>query len=393
MFKNRNLLVVGLISIVNALGYGIIIPIIYTYSMKFGLTDAQNGLLFAAFSASQFISTPIIGRLSDKYGRKPLLVVSIAGTAVSFLMAAFAPNAIFLFMARILDGLTAGNLPVVSAVISDTTKPEERAKAFGIIGASFGFGFVFGPAIAGLTLGFGLQVPFIIAALISLLATVLTIVLLPETNKHIGQITTEKLFDLRKLITMLFDDKVGLTLLITLLFSTAFGLFIFAFQPYAVKGLNLTPNFIAGIYTLFGLVGIISQAVLIPRIVKWLGEKATFVAGLSCFSIAFLGLYLSRSFGLFIAACILLSISNSFINPLIQTFLSKETDEKSQGSIQGLNASYMSIGTTLGPIAGGVLAGITVRVPFLAGCILGLACLGLSIKILRMHFAAKESAF
>src|SRR5262245_35514333 len=125
MFKNRNLFIIALIMVVNALGYGIIIPILYSYSVKYGLNDFQNGLLFATFSLCQFLSTPVIGRLSDKYGRKPLLVISLLGTAGSFLLMAFAPNFIFLFVARALDGLTAGNIPVASAVISDTTKPEE----------------------------------------------------------------------------------------------------------------------------------------------------------------------------------------------------------------------------------------------------------------------------
>ena len=121
MKENRNLLIIALIAIVNALGYGIIIPILYSYSLRFGLNDFENGLLFASYSLAMFLSTPIIGRLSDKYGRRPLLIVSIGGTAVSFFMMAFAPSALFLFLARIIDGITAGNIPVASAVISDTT--------------------------------------------------------------------------------------------------------------------------------------------------------------------------------------------------------------------------------------------------------------------------------
>src|SRR3989338_2092693 len=160
--KNRNILIIALIAIVNALGYGIIIPVLYSYSMKYGLTDFQNGLLFSTFSICQFISTPIIGRMSDKYGRRPLLIISIFGTAVSFFMMAFAPNFWFLFLARALDGITAGNIPVASAVISDTTEPKDRVKGFGIIGAAFGFGFIFFPAISALTLGFGASVPFVI---------------------------------------------------------------------------------------------------------------------------------------------------------------------------------------------------------------------------------------
>src|SRR6266700_4471035 len=188
MMKNRNLFIIALIALVNMLGYGIVIPILYAYSKKYGLSDFQNGLLFAMFSICQFISTPIIGRLSDKYGRRPLLLISIAGTAVSFFTMAFAPNALFLFIARALDGLTAGNIPVAFAVISDSTKTEERAKAFGLIGSAFSFGFIFGPAISALTLGFGASVPFIIAGIITIIAAVLTAVYLPETNQHMGEV-------------------------------------------------------------------------------------------------------------------------------------------------------------------------------------------------------------
>src|SRR5438046_1869594 len=159
--NNRNVLIIALIAVVNMLGYGIIIPILYSYSKKFGLSDFDNGLLFASFSICQFISTPIIGRLSDKYGRRPMLLVSIIGTAGSFFLMAFAPNAWFLLLARALDGLTAGNIPVAFAVISDSTEPQDRAKAFGLIGSAFSFGFVFGLAIAALTVGFGQAITFI----------------------------------------------------------------------------------------------------------------------------------------------------------------------------------------------------------------------------------------
>src|SRR3989344_5194841 len=182
--KNHNLFIISLVALVNMLGYGIVIPILYSYSIQYGLSDFENGLLFAMFSICQFIATPIIGRLSDKYGRRPMLLLSITGTAASFFLMAFAPSALFLFIARALDGLTAGNIPVAFAVISDSTKPEERPKAFGIIGASFSFGFIFGPAISALTLGFGENIPFIIAGVIALIAALVTFFYLPETNRH-----------------------------------------------------------------------------------------------------------------------------------------------------------------------------------------------------------------
>ncbi|MBI5613363.1 MFS transporter, partial [Candidatus Gottesmanbacteria bacterium] len=201
MPKNNKLVlfIVAIIAIVNALGYGIIIPILYSYSHRYGLTDFQNGLLFSLFSICQFIATPIIGRLSDVYGRKPLLLLSLAGTAFSFFMMALAPSAIFLFLARAIDGITAGNLPVASAVISDTTIPKDRARGFAIIGASFGFGFVFGPAISALTVVYGIHIPFFISGFIAFIAVMLTALFLPETRPvvHKGSLSHHgSLFDM-----------------------------------------------------------------------------------------------------------------------------------------------------------------------------------------------------
>ncbi len=393
MFKNnKNLLVIALIALVNALGYGIIIPILYSYSQKFGLSDFQNGLLFSLFSICQFASTPIIGRMSDKFGRKPLLLISLAGTAVSFFMAAFAPSAIFLFLARALDGITAGNIPVASAVISDTTKPKDRAKGFGLIGASFGFGFVFGPAISALTIGFGASVPFIIAGVISTLAVLLTARLLPETNKHMGEVREGRLFDFTKLGKAIIDKNVGLTFLISLIYSFSFGMLIFAYQPFARKVINLSIQQIAFVFTIIGIVGLITQILILPRVAKLFGDKHTFSAALFLTIFAYTGMFFARDLTFLIVATILFALGNSFINPLIQTILSKETDEKSQGTIMGLNASYISIGTIFGPIIGGVLASYSIPSPFLFGSLVCLICFVLSFKVLKRGIP-RQSAF
>ena len=394
MFRgNKNLIVVSIIMLINSLGYGIIIPIIYTYSIKFGLNDFQNGLLFAIFSLCQFLATPVIGRLSDKYGRKPLLVLSLAGTAVSFFLAAFAPNAIILFLARALDGVTSGNIPVASAVISDTTKPKDRARGFGIIGASFGFGFVFGPAIAALTLPFGINAPFIVAGIVTTVSVFVTMFFLSETNQHIGQVREGKLFDFKKLFTSITDKDVGMTLLISLIYAFAFALFIFAFQPFAVKSLDLSPNMISIIYTIYGVVGLIAQAVILPRLVPKLGEKKMIVQSFFIITLSFAAIFFTETLPIFIGIAIIFGLANAFINPLIQTLLSKETDEKSQGTVLGLNQSYISLGFIFGPIVGGALATISIPLPFLLGSFLAFICLILAIKGLKTVYTHKISEF
>lgn len=381
---NKTLLVIAVIAVVNALGYGIIIPILYSYSTKFGLNDFQNGMMFAVFSLCSFLSAPVIGAMSDKYGRKPLLLISLVGTAVSFVMAAVAPNAIWLFLARALDGITAGNIPVAAAVISDTLPPQERGKGFGIISASFNFGFVFGPLISALTSGFGVAVPFWVATAVTIVAIVMTFFMLPETNKHMGEVAKQKLFDFGKLARSLFDKSVGKTLLISLAYSFAFGLFIFSYQPVSVKLLELTPSQISFNFTLFGIIGFLAQAVIIPTIVKRMGDQKALMFALFAAAAAFVGLFLGREMALiFMGVSILLSLANAFIGPMISSLLSREVDAKSQGEIMGVNSSYVSLGMIFGPIVGGVLAGTNLALPFVLGGLITVFCGILAVDVLR----------
>jgi len=391
--QNKSLLIIALIALVNMLGYGIIIPILYAYSKKYGLSDFQNGLLFAIYSVCQFGSTPIIGRLSDKYGRRPLLLISIIGTAISFFLMAFAPNAIFLFIARALDGLTAGNIPVAFAVISDSTKPEERPKAFGLVGAAFNFGFVFGPAISALTVGFGAGVPFIIAGVITVIAVILTALYLPETNKHMGEVKEGKLFDFPKMWHTLFDPNVGVTFTISLVFYLAFSCaIIYGFQPFTMNILKITSSQNAILFTLFGLIGLISQALLVQRSTKIFGMKKAFSYSILFTAVSFVIMFFSHSLVVFVIGAVVLALFNSITQTLLPTILSQEADEKSQGSIMGLNASYQSIGMIIGPILGGVVATIAIPWTFLVGSALVVVCFFLSFRVMRPGIK-KESAF
>jgi len=394
--NNRTTWIIALIALVNMLGYGIIIPILYSYSKKFGLSDFENGLLFSLFSICSFISTPIIGRLSDKYGRRPLLLISIIGTAISFVIMAFAPSAIFLFIARALDGLTAGNIPVAFAVISDSTKPEERAKAFGLISAAFNFGFVFGPAISAITIGIGSEVPFLIAAGITIIAVIITAKYLPETNAHMGEVHEGKLFDFKLLWKTLFDGNLGSTFLITLIFYFAFACaLIYGFQPFTINVLGINESQNAMLFTLFGAVGLISQTFLVDRIVKRFGNKKAFSFGILFTGTAFLLMFFSYSLPVFVIAAIMLALVNSIVQTLIPTILSEEVDAKSQGTMMGLNTSYQSIGMIAGPIVGGFVASaIAIRWNFLLGAILVGLCFFISFRALKgISQKNKDSAF
>lgn len=368
--NNKRLVVIAAVTLVGALGYGIVIPVLYPYSVLYGLSDFENGILFAVFSIFQFISTPIIGILSDKYGRRPLLIFSLLGTAGSFFLMAFAPSAAFLFVARALDGVTAGNMPVAQAVISDTTEPKDRTKAFGIIGACFGIGFIAGPAISFLTVGISLKLPFIIAGIISLIAVILAITLLDETNKHMGVISNRKLFDFKKLAKEILNPNTGSMLIISFLWAFAFGMFIYAFQPFSMKVLNLSEQTISLIFVLFGVIGLVSQLFFVSKIAKKLGARRAFILSLSTLTISFILFFFTKSLYSLIFASIIMGIANSTVQTLSQTILSEGTPPERQGEIMGINFSYMSIGQIVGPIVGGSLALLSINYPFLAGGIL-----------------------
>lgn len=379
----KPLWIIALVAVVNALGYGIVIPVLYSYSRSFGLTDFENGLLFSIFSVGQFIATPLIGRISDAYGRKLPLFGSVLGTAVSFFMMAVAPNAVFLFIARALDGITAGNIPVALAVISDTTEPKDRAKWFGIIGASFGFGFTFGPAISAFTLRYGTHMPFLIAGAIALVACVLIAFLLPETNVNRGTTVSRHLFDFRKLWHALFDPGIGATLAVSFLVMFAFSVYIYAFQPFSVQLLKLSVLQISYIFTGIGVIGLISQAVLIPRVVKRFGERRVLVGALFLSASMYIVLFGVRHVLPFVVAVFIQAFANGFPMPVIQSLLSRETDEKSQGTIMGINASYQSIGQIIGPVVGGTIATLSIPLPLLGASLITFIGFFLAVGILR----------
>jgi len=392
MFKKSNLWIIAIIAVVNALGYGIIIPILYSYSHKFGLTDWQNGMLFSVFSVCQFISTPIIGRMSDKLGRKPLLVISLIGTCLSFVMMALAKNAVWLFLARALDGLTAGNITVAQAVISDTTAPADRAKGFGIIGASFGFGFVFGPAISAVTVNFGMATPFWVAALVTMIAVVVTAIFLPETNMHRKEVEKKPFFDLRHLWRAFLDKNTGEMLLVSLLCSFAFALYIYAYQPFSVQKLGLSVSQIASMFTLSGVIGLLSQGLLLPRAVKKWNEKQMLTTSMVFVIGALVTMFFVKSVWPWILAVVVMSLANVFVGPMIQAIISKEADALSQGSMLGINASYISLGMIFGPVVGGFVATWSLPAPFLLAGIVMAWGLVVATQILKTPLR-KQHAF
>src|SRR5256885_13605397 len=181
--KRSPLLVIFITVFIDLVGFGIVIPVLpfYAEGTKFGATPREVGLLFASYSVMQLVFAPVLGRLSDKYGRRPVLLISLLGTSLGFLILGFASTLWMLFLGRIIDGISGGNISTAQAYIADVTTKEDRAKGMGILGAAFGLGFIFGPAIGGILSRWGINVPFLFAAGLALANAILLYFFLPET--------------------------------------------------------------------------------------------------------------------------------------------------------------------------------------------------------------------
>jgi multidrug resistance protein len=362
--------VLVLVCVINSLGFGIIVPVLYSYGKQYGVTGETLGILTASFSVAQFFATPVLGSLSDKYGRKPLLVISLAGTCLSFLLFAWATSIFMLFSARILDGLTGGNVSVAQAMVSDTATPQNRAKKFGIIGSAFGFGFVIGPAIGGLLNQFGPQVPFFFAAGISLIGTLCTIFLLKETNPpHMQNKTTKSNFRFSALITTLKRPVIGTAVFTGFMLTMAQFTMIIGFQTFSVDVLKITPAQIGILYAGFGISGIVMQ-LSVPLLTKWIPSKATILvlSTILCM-VAMFVTGLANEFLTFITGICIYGLFNGLRNPMINAIIADHIDHNEQGQILGINQSYNSIGQTLGPVTAGFAALISVHsIFFLSSC-------------------------
>jgi MFS family permease len=350
------------IAFANAISFTILIPILYLYGREFGLTDFQTSLLFALYAIAQFFATPVIGKLSDRHGRKPLLIVSLAGTVVAgalAFVAGWAHIAWLLFFARFFDGITGGNISVIQAVIADVTTPENRAKSFGLFGAvTFGLGFTMGPALSlGLqTLGQPLRMTFLVSSVIAAIALVLTIVGLPETLKERSTQPTN-LLDLgfSNLITGLKLPRLGLLFMINFLIGTTFTIFTFGFQPYFIQVLGQTNKSLTSLFILFGIIGVLVQAKGIGILNKRFNLSLILCLGLLMRGLTFVLMPAFPNVTYFIIVSILFSVFNALVQPTITTLISLNAKPEVQGMALGVNASYLNVSNAFGPIIAGAI--------------------------------------
>jgi MFS family permease len=354
--------IVALINFVNALSFTILIPTIYLYGKEFQLDDFQTSLLFAVYSLAQFFATPIIGKLSDRFGRKPLLIISLAGTVAANLLAGTASTAAMLFFARFLDGITGGNVSVAQAIITDITGPEDRAKGFGILGASLGLGFVLGPVISLASLSIrqnpqSVGISFLVSSAVASIALVLTVLRLPETLPPERRRASGSILDLGldKLVSGLVLPGVGILLIVNFLTGTTFTMFTYAFQPYYLKVLGQDVNSLTKLFFAFGIMGVLMQTQGLKVLVRRLAISKILFLGLFFRSICFALMPIVPDVRYFVAVSLVFAIFNSLVQPAISTLISMNTRPEEQGMAAGLNASYLSISNGIGPVIAGLM--------------------------------------
>lgn len=389
--KDKRIWIIFLIIFVNILGFGIILPILPYFAETMGASAITIGMLTAVFSLCQLIASPILGELSDKYGRRPILLFSILGTAVSFLLLGAAKTIPMLFLSRIIDGLSGGNISTAQAYVADITSKEERSQALGILGAAFGLGFVMGPAVGGGLSVYGYSVPAYLAAGVSLLALILTWFFLSESVniKVKMEFRTGKiLFSLKDLMSVLTHKLVGNLVIVTLLLNTAFTIMQGTFSLFAEHALGLNAAKIGFVLTYVGVMSIIGQLIILKQILRIFSEKRIMFASILLLSISLLIMGFSTSITILLVSVSLMALGQSLLNPVVTGLISKATPEDEQGNIMGLSQSVASIGRLVGPILGTFLFGIANHeTPFIAAAIIMLSAVYFIVpKKYYLHF-------
>jgi DHA1 family tetracycline resistance protein-like MFS transporter len=345
----RPLVIIFLTIFVNLVGFGIIIPLLPFYAQTFGASPFAIGLLFAVFSVAQLVASPVLGGLSDRHGRRPVLIFSLAGTVVSFVMMATAQSLVVLFIARIVDGLSGGNISTARAYVADVTEPKDRARAYGLIGAAFGLGFILGPAMGGLLSKISYTAPIWAAAAITLAATVLAWIWLPETVRRTSA-GSEMPF--RYLGDLLQRPGVRRVLVIDFVYWFSFAIFQTTFALFAARRFGFDAPQTGYLFAGFGVLGAVIQGVFIRPVVRRLGDKPTFIVGLVFAALGLVGAAFAHSVPLFVVALVPLALGIGFGHPTMASLVSRAGRADEQGRVQGAAGAMESLGRALGPVWG-----------------------------------------
>ena len=272
------------ITFIDILGFSILIPLMPYFVKHFGASDLVVGLLFATFAATQFIAGPIWGNLSDRVGRKAVLIVSQIGATIGWTMLAFAPTIGWVFAARIVEGLSGGNISVTQAYVADLVEPEKRGRAFSYIGATFSAGLIFGPAFGGLLVDrYGFAAPFLAAAALQVVTLIATIFLLPESR---SKAENEASASFGQIVASLGDPRIAPVLWQKLVYSMGLYGWFSVFALVIAAQLHYGAGNTSRLFSLFGIVSVIFQVLLIGRVTDTLGNRTASNIGFAALIVA-----------------------------------------------------------------------------------------------------------
>ncbi len=361
---SRSPLIVILTTVfIDLVGFGIVIPVLpfYAEGTTFNATPRTVGLLFASYSIMQLIFSPILGGLSDKYGRRPVLLISIIGTGIGFLVLGFAQSLSMLFVGRILDGITGGNISTAQAYIADITTKENRASGMGLIGAAFGVGFVFGPAIGGILSRWGIQVPFLFAAGLCFANAILLYFRLPETVTSQRPATNRAARGrgFGQLFQSLKQPRLAFVLTIYFLFVVSFSIMTTSFSLYTMFRFGYDAQHTGYLFAYVGIIAVIIQGGLIGRLVKRFGELPLIIVGALCFAISLFAVPFvgpaAGGLGALLVGGGVFSMGNSLATPALTSLASKSAGAEEQGTILGVTQSVASMARAIGPFLAAIL--------------------------------------
>jgi DHA1 family tetracycline resistance protein-like MFS transporter len=374
--QTRQLWTVLVVAFIDLLGFSLIVPLIPFYAEQFGASPFIVGLLVASYAAAQVLGAPLIGRFSDRYGRRPALLITIFFNAVGFIVFGLANSLPLLFAGRILSGISGGNLAVAQAYIADITDAQHRARGLGMLGAAFGIGFIIGPALGGALSVFGYGVPALLAGGLSALNFIAAFAFVPESltrSRRAEMRQTVKpraAFSLDALIDALKHPQVGSLLNTRFFFAFAFNLFVTIFPLYAQYRFSLSAQQIGFVLTYVGILLVIVQAVLVGRMVARWGEYRLLLAMVVLTSLTLLGWAFSPNLPFLLAVFAPMALSAGSFNTLINSTLSKAVPPDEVGGILGLATALESFTRVFAPSLGGYLIGsLGVWSPGLIGAI------------------------
>lgn len=353
------------------LSMGLVIPIVPGLLEEFTASGQAAGYLVSCFGLSQFLFSPLAGNLSDRYGRKPMIIIGLILFAVSNLLAAFASDLSLLFISRLIGGLgSAALIPSIIAYIADITADEQRSKAMSWLGASMTSGFIIGPGVGGMLAEWGIKTPFYVSAGVGLLAMICSLWVLPESlSVNIRQMRRklqEKRDNVFKQIVLSVRSRYFILLFIV--FAMTFGLTHFEaiFPLFVVQVYGFTTGQIAILLTVCSFIGTLNQLVLTDRITRRFGEKRIIGAMLLLSAVSLVLLLFSGQFYYVMAVTMLFFTFNNILRPTINTLLSKVAGDE-QGFMAGMNNAYTSLGTIFGPMMAGILFEVHFNLPYLFG--------------------------